>query len=551
MNFHSKDSSSKDGDVHEAGLQEARRRSAPPFYSTGESASGAAHVDGALPGAYRSELREQWHRKFAKLGCIVAEFSLSDCDSVEGRSGTPSMTSRLMDSFESTLRAARAYPREDGRSSVEAVGRLALEVVGKWIQMDRSPRATTVVSGLVIALQGVSSLLAVEVAHAAIEAGGRLSAPTVLCTIAHATRNATCPENIGVIYRFAQEALTRGLVPVSSSKTVGFYNVLLAVAGAPVPNVGRVGPAYRDVDSLDVAERLLNAAPLALSAIDANLPFSDRETEGRINLFLRALCSASLILDVEQVRIWESLSPSEVLKLRREIGADKQLRAHISEDRRDADLLKPARALVSQALLLAESALEVMKRADHNRPLRYEIRGSTINLLSNAAFFCEELSVDQTHRLLSIVSTALELPRVRRKMYSASIENAVLTGFSAAYGSEERPGLLLHACSTFVSAMRKGFTFSDGLMSRVRDAYEEVPLADRADISVLEDVAYLEMRLARTSRKSLMPNRHATKPSQTQTLEGGLPSGRSRFIRSFADLQQTILAENGAKNQEH
>jgi hypothetical protein len=386
------------------------------------------------------------------------------------------------------------------------------------------------VSGLVIALQGVSSLLAVEVAHAAIEAGGRLSAPTVLCTIAHATRNATCPENIGVIYRFAQEALTRGLVPVSSSKTVGFYNVLLAVAGAPVPNVGRVGPAYRDVDSLDVAERLLNAAPLALSAIDANLPFSDRETEGRINLFLRALCSASLILDVEQVRIWESLSPSEVLKLRREIGADKQLRAHISEDRRDADLLKPARALVSQALLLAESALEVMKRADHNRPLRYEIRGSTINLLSNAAFFCEELSVDQTHRLLSIVSTALELPRVRRKMYSASIENAVLTGFSA---------------------MRKGFTFSDGLMSRVRDAYEEVPLADRADISVLEDVAYLEMRLARTSRKSLMPNRHATKPSQTQTLEGGLPSGRSRFIRSFADLQQTILAENGAKNQEH
>ncbi len=544
MNFHSRDSFAKDGNSSEIGLREYGRRAAPSYYSSEETTSDAGQPGGAFFEAHRHELRQKWHRKLAKLQTIVDEFLVGSENSGGKLHRSKSMATQLMDSCESTLRAARAFPREEGgRNSVEVVGRLMLEVVEKWIQADRSGRTTKTTSALVIALQHNAPLLAVEVAHAVVKAGGRLSASTVLCTIAHAARGATGPEHIGGIYRFAQEALIRGLVPVSSSKTVRFYNVLLAAAGVPAPTVGRVGPSYRDVDSLDVAERLLSVAPLARSAIDANLPFSDRESEGRINLFLRALCSASLVLDVEQVRIWEDLTPREVSTLRREIGADRKLVAHISQDRRDADLSKPAQALVSQALLLAEAALEVMKNARHDRPLRYEIRGSTVNLLSNAAFFCESLSAKQAHALLSIISTALELPRVRRKMHSASIENAVLATLSVARDAEEGPSLLLRSCSTFVLAMRKGFTFSDGVMSRMRNAYDELFAAKSCDESVLADVNYLERRLAGASKEPRVRNRRIGNPSQT--LRGGLSSPPSRFVSSFAELRDSMLQKNG------
>jgi hypothetical protein len=546
MNVHSKDSFAEDGNISEIGLRGSGRRAVPLYYMSEEIAPDAGHRGGEFFEAERHELREQWHRKLAKLQAIVEEFRVCTANSGgELRHGN-SMTTQLMNSCESTLRAARAFPREDGRSSVEVVGHLMLEVVEKWVQTDRSSRTTKTTSSLVIALQHNAPLLAVEVAHAIVKAGGMLSASTVLCTIARAVRGATGPEHIGGIYRFAQETLIRGLVPVSSSKTVGFYNVLLAAAGVPAPTKGRVGPAYRDVDSLDVAERLLSVAPLARSVIEANLPLSDQESEGRINLFLRALCSASLVLDVEQVRIWESLTPREVSRLRQEVGACPKLAAYISKDRREADLSKPAQALVSQALLLAEAALEVMKNARHDQPLRYEIRGSTVNLLSNAAFFCESLSTKQAHALLSIVSAALELPRVRRKMHSASIENAVLAALSVASDAEEELSLLSQSCSTFVSALRKGFSFSNIMMSRVHDQYGRLFAAQICDDSVMDDFKYVGRRLAGTSKEPRVRNRRIGNPSQT--LRGGLSSRPSRFVSSFGELHDSLLQKNGAKD---
>lgn len=543
MNVHPRDSFAKDRDVSETGLRESAKRAAPAYYTAEHAASDAGQLDGEFSEAQRHELRQQWHRKLAKLQTVVEKFQVGSEHSGGDRHQRKSITTQLMDLCESTLRAARAFPHEDGRNSVEVVGRLMLEVVEKWVQADRSDRTAKTISTLVIALQHSAPLLSVEVAHAVVKAGGMLSASTVLCTIACAARNAASPVDIGVVYRFAQEALIRGLVPISSSKTVRFYNVLLAVGGEPFPTGARVGPAYCDVDSLDVAERLLSVAPLACSAIDANLAFSDRESEGRINLFLRALCSASLILDVEQVRIWEGLAPHEVSKLRREIGADTKLAARISQDRQGADLSKPAQALVSQALLLAEAAFEVMKNARHDRPLRYEIRGSTVNLLSNAAFFCESLSAKQAHALLSIVSAALELPRVRRKLHSASIENAVLAALSAVRDTEEGSRLLLQSCTTFVSAMRKGFTFSDSAMSRMRNAYDQLFAARSCDDSVLDDVNYLERRRAGISKKPRVRNQRSGK--SFEALLGGLSSRPSRYISSFGELRDSMLQEHG------
>jgi hypothetical protein len=424
------------------------------------------------------------------------------------------------------------------------VANLVLEVLPKWIQNDNSRGTAKVLSTLVVMLQQYEPQLAVEVARSVAREGGTLSAPTVLCTIMDGILTAESPRDIAGIFGLAEEALTRGLVPVSSSKTVKFYNVLLAACGEPSPTASRVGPRYRDIDTLDVAERLLNAAPVACAAINANLPFEGKESEGRINLFVRALCSASLILDVEQVRIWEQLSPQEVTRLRREFGADTKLWSHISRERKGENLRAPAYDLVSRAIELTEAAMKSRGRGGPDRAPMYEIRGSTVNVLFNAAFFSMALSVDQAQSLLSILSTALDLASVRRKLHSASIEKAVLAALSAAYEAEEPGELLSRACAAFTLARRKGFACSDSLMGRILDSYDKLPPAILEEKSVRDDIAYLKSRRARPSREArVRPRKIAV---HSQPLKGGLAAPKSSFLTSFAELHESMRVKDGA-----
>jgi|GEM_PF-4332317 len=485
--------------------------------------------------AFRADqLRDEFAPRMRSLAYETTQIELADLGravhhlrSVKGgATAHKQATTIFLSACESVLQATKSCPVIDGCNAVEAVGRLMIELLGEGALAGLGTHNVQRIAGLVVqGLQVHAPLVGIECAQAYIQAGGSLSSPTILCSICEATRQANDPADVAVILKFAEDVLARGLVLASSSKTVGVYNVLLAVCGEPVPTRRRLGARYRDLDTVDVADRLLSASSLALAVMDANVPFTKHVNEGRVNLLLRALCSASLLLDVEQARMWEDLSLQQVIALRREIGVDSSLRSFVRGGWSDVDVRSRAQALVSRALVVAEAAVRVMKDADHTKPLRYEIRGSTINLLSNAAFFADSLTIAEGQRLMSILSTSLELDRVRKKLYSNGIENAVLAAISAAHGSESAPELLDRITSTFALALRKGFTFPTQIMERVRDLCSDMPSDQQMSDAVQYDRAYIEERLQRLQQQPRQ--RTPAVPAHPGPLKGGLTGDQS------------------------
>jgi hypothetical protein len=458
--------------------------------------------------------------------------------SVRGDSSVhESATTIFLNACESVLRAAKACAVVDGCNAVEAVGRLMIEVLDEGVLVGPNSRRVEYVTALIVkALQVHAPLVGIECARTYLRLGGKLSAPTILCSICGATRVASGPADVDLIFHFAKEVLEGGLVPSSSSKTVGVYNVLLAACGEPVPTRGRVGNRYRDADALDVADRLLSASGLALAVMRADVPFTNHVNQGRMNLLLRAICSASLLLEVAQVRAWEDLSQKELVALRREVGVDSTLQSFVRESPSVFDVRSRMQALVSRALILAEVALGVMKEADHSKPLRYEIRGSTINLLSNAAFFSHTLTVEEGQQLMSVLSMSLELDRVRRKLYSRAIENAVLAAISSAHGLDAAPELFGRITSTFAHAMRRGFTFQRSIMERVWDLCSCIPSGQQIPDAVLSDRDYIQERLQRLQQEPRP--RVAAAREQLGQLKGGISSSDGPFLKSFAQLSE-------------
>ena len=446
------------------------------------------------------------------------------------------------DAIQTLIRRSTRLPDEAGIATLLLAQAIAERLLMAGIPIDAGAKSTTTET-LIVALQHKCPDRAVTLATASVAAGVTLGPDTLLSTITLGVKSAFTPGDIAAVSKLATSSIQLGMIDLQSPSTVGVFDAFLGSCGEPGTTGSRISPSYRDRDILDSAVRLNALAPLVQVLVKNGTPFDTERTVDRVNMFVRALCSSALMLDIERVRLFEHLPYSELQDLKKATGLDTAWRPVASSRLNLYDPAPLSSSLVSAAISIVDLAIGHTRGVGQVLNPRYEINGSTINCLFNACFFNHTgLDSAKVSVLRTILDRALEIPRIRRKLHSAHIENGVLAILAAANGVTDPELLLMDSAAMLAAAIRSGFGFVGPRMKMVYErclkSLGETNLSERW----VEDAQFLNAKIHKLEHPPQRSSDDDVPKSDPTLLKGGLSSRDVLSMHSFGELAKVYRA---------
>jgi hypothetical protein len=466
----------------------------------------------------------------------VGQLSFESFKTIRRFCEDPSFHRSVDQAIQTLIRRSTRLPFDQAIPTLLLTQAIAARLLAGGLSIDVGKKSTTTET-LIVALQRKCPDSAVALATAALTAGVTLSPNTLLSTIALGVKSALSPRDVIAVSTLATLTIQKDAIDLQSPGVMGVFDAFLGSCGEPGVTSSRISPNYRERDILDSATRLYALVPLVHILMTKAVPFDTERTVDRVNMVARALCSSALMLNIERVRTFEHLPHSELHLLRKATGVDITWFSIPPSRLAAFDPVPLSSSLVSAAIAIVDLAIGHTRDIDQFIMPRYEINGSTINLLFNACFFDETgLAPEKVSVLRSILDRALEAPLLRRKLHSANIENGILSTLAATRGAPDPGPLLMDSAAMLATAMRSGFGFME---SRIRMVYKRCvdSIAEPAQSGRwTEDFGFLQAKIQKLDSPPQPSTYKFIPPLEPKTLRGGLDSMDTLYMHSFGEL---------------